>query len=165
MRLRRAGRPRRVDEREQVVLADVSARLFDCTWVRPRVLAAALAQALQAGEREHVAELGPFDQRQVFVALDEDADGARVFEDVAGVSLRRRWVDRRGRRADVRKRVVEEDPLEARVPEDSERVAFPDPEREQAVGELVDGLRGLLPRDLTPAVGLLDEVRGSIVLS
>ena len=61
--LRRAGRARRVDVREEVVLADRGARLVERRRVRRGELAAARLEVVEVGEREHVAEPGQLGPR------------------------------------------------------------------------------------------------------
>src|SRR6266545_2482680 len=53
---RRAGRPRRVDVREEIVLRDRRRRVADRVRVARRVLAPARAELVEVGEREHVLE-------------------------------------------------------------------------------------------------------------
>ena len=109
---------------------------------------------------EHVGERDVRDLRPLRLVLDQHADCVRVLEHVAAVLRRAVRVDRRPDRTDPRQRVVEERPLEARLGEDPERVALAHAQREQAVGELLDRQAGLVPRDLLPAAGALDEVGG-----
>ena len=80
-----------------------------------------------------------------------------MYAHVAGRAVR---VDRDADRSDVAEREVEERPLERRAREDPEGVALADAQREEAVGEQLDPLGRLGPRDLAPAVLGLDEVRG-----
>ena len=132
--------------------------------MRRRVLAPARREIVESGEGQHVAKPGQLrphvrDLPLLLLVLDEHADGLRVSEDVGAVAGRARRVDRSGDAASEREREVEERPLEPRRAEDPERVALANAEREQAVRELVDAPRRLLPRHLAPARLLLHEVR------
>ena len=129
--------------------------------MRGGVCAAALAQAVEVGERQHVLDARTLDLRALLLVLDEDADGARVLEQVQHVVPRARGVDRRADRADERQGEVEQRPLEAGAREQAERVALLDAEREQAVRELVDRPAGFGPRDGLPFTVDLVQVGGS----
>ena len=152
--LRRAGRPRRVDERRDVVLAD-----------RLRLVRAGAALELgEVVEADDLAERGQavpdgVELLALRVVLDEREDGLRVAEDVRALARRVRRVEADDDGADRHDRPVEEDPLEARPGEDCDRVPAPDAVREQGALERVDPPGRLLPRDLPPALRLLLEVR------
>src|SRR5205823_3308328 len=81
------------------------------------------------------------------------------------VALRAVRVDPRADGADEAEREIEERPLESRGGEDRERVPFPDAQREQAVGELVDRFGGFPPRDFAPVVAVLNQVGGALPLT
>ena len=59
--LRRAGRPRRVDQREEVVVADLLPSPIDRVGVFLGVLAAQRSELVEALGLEDVRELDPFD--------------------------------------------------------------------------------------------------------
>ena len=155
--LRRAGRARRVDEREEVLLVDRGGRLVEPLRVRLAVRTPFLLERGQVGEREDVAERGEARPARVHlvalrIVLAHDADRLRMLEDVLGVARRRIRVDRGAHGADVREREVDERPFE-RVPrQDSEGIALADAAREQAVRDQLDPFGRLAPGDLPPAV-------------
>ncbi len=122
--LRRTGRSRRVDEREEVVLLDRSGSFDDGGGMQRRVFAAACSQIFEVGEREDVCELDSLHLRPLLVVFAEHADGIRVLEHVRAVLGGAVHVDRRADRADEPEGEVEERPFEARRGEDRERVAF-----------------------------------------
>ena len=68
--LRRPGRARRVDEREEVVLVDRVGARGELAGMRGRPVASARAQLVELGERDHVAAEA-FDLRALLVVLDE----------------------------------------------------------------------------------------------
>ena len=142
--LRRPGRARRVDEREEVVLVDRVGALVERAGCVCGVRASALAQRGEVGEREDVADAEALDLRPLLVVLDEHADRLGVLEHVLRVARRARCVDRRADRADERSaksKSAHSRLVRARIPNAS---PFCDAEREQAVRELVD--RGRPPR-------------------
>ena len=122
---------------------------------RPRARSSSRSAKVSTWRERDVGDLRP-----LRLVLDQHADRVRVLEHVAAVLRRAVRVDRRADRPDPRQRVVEERPLEARLGQDPERVALAHAQRQQAVRELLDGAAGLVPRDLLPAVGSLDEVGG-----
>ena len=127
------------------------------------VLATERSELVEALALEDVLELDPVDLLAQ-IGVDQAADRVRVLEDVRALGRRVRRVDRSRDRADVREREVEERPFEAVASEDAERVALLDPDREQPVRELLHDPVGLVPRDLPPAVLILDEVRGVLAV-
>ena len=162
--LRRAGRPRRVDVGEDVVGAHGRDDALELARMRKRVVPPARTQVVEVVERQDVLEprvprAVVVELRELLRVLDEHADRLRVVEDVLAVLGGAVRVDRGADGADVGEREVEERPLEARLPEDPEGVALPDAERQEPVGELLDGGRGLGPGDRLPALAALDEVR------
>ena len=165
--LRRPGRARGVDVREEVLLADRRLGLRQRARVARGEVRALGLEARQAVVGEHVPEarqavahlLHLGELRRV---LAENAHGLRVLEDVARVLRRAVRVDRHRDSADAAEREVEERPLERRLGEDAERVALADAQGEQAVRELPDALGRLFPRDRVPVVLVLDEIRGAL---
>ena len=113
--------------------------------MRRCVLSATGPQVVEVCEREHVPELDAFELRPLLLVLDEDAHGVRVPEDVGAVARRARGVHRRADGADQGEREVEERPLEPRRAEDPERVALADPERKEAVRDLLHRSSRLSP--------------------
>ena len=107
--------------------------------------------------------VAPVELRALRLVLAEDPDRLRVRDDVRGVLRRGVRVDRGADGADVREREVEEGPLERRAREDREGVALADAAGEQSVRQQLDAVGRVRPRDLLPAVGPLDEVRGARV--
>ena len=158
--LRRAGRAGRVDEREAVLLVDRGLGFGERRRVRRRELAAASAQRVQLGERDHVGETEAGDLLPLALVLDEHADGLGVLEDVLAVLRRAVRVDGRADSADQAEGVVEQRPVERRLREDPERVSLAHAQREEAVRELLHRLLGLAPRDLRPPVRAFDEIGG-----
>ena len=158
--LGRAGRARRVDEREEVVLLDRRLGLGERIRLLGCVGPAAGAKPVEVGERDDVGEARVCDLRPLFLVLDQHAHRVRMLEHVDAVLRRAVRVDGRAHGADQAECVVEQRPLERRLGQDSERVALANAQCEQAVGELVHGDCGLVPADLAPTVGLLHEVRG-----
>ena len=105
--LRRAGRPRRVDEREELVLVDRVGALVECGRVLRGVRPPAFSQRAELRERDDVLDARPRDLRALVVVLDEDADRLRVLEDVVRVaraSSTHRSAPRPRRRARARSR-------------------------------------------------------------
>ena len=126
--------------------------------------ASARPQVVEVVERQdvlepRVARAVVLDLRELFRVLDEHAHRLGVVEDVLAVLGGAVRVDRGADGADVGEREVELRPLEARLPEDPEGVALLDAERQEPVGELLDGGRGLAPGDRLPCLAALDEVR------
>ena len=161
--LRRPGRARRVDEGEEVVLADLGLGSCESVGVLARVLPAAGGQLLEVGERQDMVQgrqpaAHRLDLLQLLVVLDEHTDGVGVAQHVPAVLRRRVRVDRSRHAADQREREVEEAPLDPRPAENPERVALADAEREQAVGQLVHPSGRLCERHGHPLAVALREV-------
>ena len=122
-----------------------------------------LPQALEVRKRQHVRQPQGLDLGQLGLVLRQPAHHLGMLKQIGGFVGRAVRIDGRADRADEREREVEERPLEGRLPDDRERVAFRDAEREQYVGELVHGSRRLAPRDFSPPPGLdLREIRGIV---
>ena len=163
--LRRARGSRRVDDRVEVFLTDRGGRLVERGRVVRRVVTAVRRQAVEVVVGEHVLERGSLvgrglDLRQLLGVLADDPDGLGVREEVTHVTGRARRVDRDAHRADPREREIEERPVEAVAREQRERVSLANAAGEQTVGIRAHPLLGLVPRDLSPAVLVLDEIRG-----
>ena len=108
-RLRRAGRARRVDEREEVVLVDRVGALVERGRVRRRVRAAALAQLVEVGERDDVSARTRVDLRALLLVLDErrrPPPSARGRTARRAASCSRRSARRPRRRARARSRTA-----------------------------------------------------------
>ena len=160
-RLRRAGRSRRVDEGEQVVLVDRVRAFVERRRLLRREGTSAGAQFVELRERDHVLERQPCDLRPLVVVLDERADSVRVLEHVLRVARRAVRVDRRPDGSDQAEGEVEERPLERRPAEERERCTLLHAEGEQAVRQLVDRLGRLGPGDLAPLAVDLVQVRSA----
>ncbi len=124
--LRRPGRARRVDEGEEVVLADLGLGSCESVGVLARVLPAACGELLELGERQDMVQgrqpaAHRLDLLQLLVVLDEHTDGVGVAQHVPAVLRRRVRVDRSRHAADQREREVEEAPLDPRPAENAER--------------------------------------------
>ena len=161
--LRRAGRPRGVDVREEVVLADPGLGLGERPRLRGPEFTSAIGQGVEIGEGEHVPEARQpvahlRDLCGLLLVLDQDAYGLGVPEDVGAVVRGGVRVDGGGDRAYEGEREVEERPLEARRAEDSDRVALADAERQQSVRQLLHPTRRIRPRHPVPDSVLLDQV-------
>ena len=156
--LRRAGRPGRVDEGEEVVLADLALRLGERVRVLLAVARGRAPRARRALQREHVRERGDAIRRAARRGRRRSPRRGRACRPQSPARARR--VDRRGDCADPGECEVDEHPFEPRRGHDPEHVAFLDPQREQPERDLLDAARGLLPRDLAPAVLLLGQVGG-----
>ena len=112
--LRRAGRARRVDEREQVVLADRRDRVVERRWMLDLERCAFGLERRKVVEGQHVPQAGEraahlLDFRDLGGILAEDADRLGVVEDVGDVLwrvVRRRPVLRRRRPAPARSRTA-----------------------------------------------------------
>ena len=156
------GRARGVDVREQVLRVDRRRGLFHGARMQLRVLAAAGPEIVEVAEREHVLRRRLAELRALLLVLAENRDRVGVLDDVRDVFGRAVHVDRGADRADEAEREVEQRPFEPRRGEDRERVALSDPEREQAMGELVHRLGGVVPRDRAPLAALLDQVGGPL---
>ena len=156
-------------KREEVVLADGGDRVVE----RRRVLGAEAApSASSPGRSSKVSRWRSrgsdaalaLDPRRLLRVLAEHADGLRVVEDVRGVVGRAVRVDgrrRRRRSGRARSRTATtraSSGRRSRTPRPS------DPAREQAVGHVLDALRGLRPADLVPVVAVLDEVGGAVAV-
>ena len=116
------------------------------------------AQVVQVGEGQNVVELEPFQLAPLRLVFTQHADRLRVLDDVRRVLRRAVHVDRSADRADEAEREIEEHPLEAGRAQDREGVALSDPEGQEPVRQLLDGLGRLVPRDLAPVLALLDQV-------
>src|SRR5919198_752657 len=149
--LRRAGRPRREDVREEIALTDRCAGIGERARIPLAKPAAASAKLVEVRDRELVLEPQVRDLLALALVLDQHADRVRMLEDVRSVPRRVVRVDRRGNRSDRAQREVEQGPLETRRRENPEGVALADPEREETERELLDLVGRLGPRDLLPA--------------
>ena len=155
--LRRAGRPGRVDEGEEVVLADPALRVGERVGMLLAVRAASFLELVERFQREHVRQRGDEVAARLVV---EDANRLDQAEHVGRIAGRARGIDRRGDCADPGECEVRQHPFEARRGHDSDHVAFLDSQGEKTEGDLLDAARGLLPRDLAPAVLFLGQVGG-----
>ena len=129
------------------------------------VCAALGVERRQVGEREYLTELRQrssslVDLRALVIVLADDADGARMLEDIGDVVRRGRGVDRRRYGSHVRQGEVGQRPVEARPGQDPVGVALAETAGEEAVRPRLDGRRRLSPRHRAPAVLLASEVRG-----
>jgi len=167
--LRWAGRARRVDEREQVVLVNRG----DCFVERRRTLrlecCALRFECGEIGERPDVPEQGQrvafrFDLLRLGCVLAEDADRLRVGEDVGHIRRRAVRVDPCANGSDVCQREVEQRPFERRPGQGGEGVALFDTPCKESVREVLDPFGGLRPADVVPVVAVLDEVRGTLAI-
>ena len=147
--LRRPGCARGVDEREEIVLIDRVRALVERAGILRRKGATPFAQVSEVGKREDVLEVRA-EFRALFVVLDERADTVRVLDHVLHVVRRAVRVDRRADGAYECQREIEQRPFEIRAREDCEGIAAPDPECQQAVRDLVDGLGGIGPGHFLP---------------
>ena len=158
--LRRPRRPRRVHVGEEVVRAHGRSRFAERIGMLARV-ARALARAVRRAPRTSRDARAPRDS--IFVRCSSSshraATASECVDDVLRVLRRAVRVDGSGDRTDEREREVEKRPLERRLADDRNGVALANADREKTVCELVDGLRGVLPRHGLPAVVALDEVR------
>ena len=149
--LRRAGRARRVDVGEEVVLGDRALGIGEGRRVRPRRTrgpvrrdrreSSTVSTCSSAGARR-----GRRRSSRVWssssTSTPTDSEWARTYAQSVG-EVR---VHRRRHSPDEREREVELRPLDARPDEDAERVSLLDAEREQAVGEIVDATSRVGPR-------------------
>ena len=124
--LGRAGRPGRVDEREEVVVADLGARLVQGARVSRCVLAAERAKLVECLERVDVLGARGLDLGELLVVFDQAADDVRVLEDVTGLGRGAGRIDRRRDGSDLGEGEVEEHPLEPGPREDPEGIALLD---------------------------------------
>jgi hypothetical protein len=99
--LRRSRRAGRVDEREEVLLADLGPCTVERMRVARGVLAAKGAKLVERFGRVHVLGARLLDPREICLVLDEAADSLRVLEDVTALGRRGGGVDRRCDGADL----------------------------------------------------------------
>ena len=82
-----AGRARRVNEGEEVVIADLLTRPLERIWIGGSVLAAERAKLGERLDGVDVLRARGLDLGEQLVVLDEAADRVRVLEDVAALAV------------------------------------------------------------------------------
>ncbi len=130
--LRRAGRPRGVDEREDVLLVDRGDRLVELGGMRLPVGTSLVLERCEICVRQDLAQVwqlvtAEFDLGALRLVLADHAHRLGVREDVADVRRGAVRVDADRDRTDMREREVDERPFERRPGEDGERVALAHP--------------------------------------
>src|SRR5205823_6555957 len=119
-----------------------------------------LAQLVEFGEGPDVCEADRRDLRALFLVLAERRDGLRVRNHEPCVLRGAVRVDGSADCADQRECEVEQSPLERRLADDRDRVALANARCEEAVRQLLDGARSVVPRDWLPSAVALHEERG-----
>ncbi len=171
--LRRAGRARRVDDGQEIVLANGLASPVDVGDGLPLAASSGGAQVIEADgaagsavhRHDQVENLLRSQRRDLGVLLGvlaDDRSRSGVAQDVGALDCRAGRVDGNADCADRGERVVGQRPLETRSGEECNPVARLDAVRQEAGGSLVDGGSRLSPRDRPPASLLLDQEGGRV---